>query len=872
MNREQPRGSSWRIPGIIALILGVILAFAIFYTSNVRRITNQNGNYIADVASQRAALMDNLFGENLAYIESAAIVLETQFDIDGVRAELLNVESEGDVDAGEVDKVANVLRMYERRFAFDHLRFIDLYGRDYTTGEKVIAAVVSERDYFKRGVQGETGMTYILDSKVTSERQIGFYSPVHQDGEIVGIVVGFYGESFIDRLLSTSLFEHDCDVLLCDRSGVVIYSTEEDLGVPNFLEGLDQLAFTSDVDRANVTRAFREGGNALYGYRDDGRKTVGSVACIGDDSGFFIVLNFPPDAYAGMLRNANNNGIVLLAILIALFAVAGAVYTIQALSQKKRLLEESRNSNDIHFAMSRLFENFVLVNAANHTYHYIEGMPDVGHIPTDGAYEVFAQDLLSRFPDDHERDEAARQIALDHLTAAMNAGSDIVSFNLHAPIREEEWFTYNFIVVSRNEDGDVSEFLVARQDITKLREKEEEIRRILENARDEAEKGNRAKTAFLSSMSHDIRTPMNAIIGYTNIARDRIDDADMVRDSLDKIASSGQYLLSLINDVLDMSKIESGKLQLHEDECDLRRLFEQIADITRSQARKKRLDVAFDTSGLVHPVVMADQLRLEQVLINITGNAVKYTPEGGSIAITATERPVQGADERREYRFSVKDTGIGISEDYLPRIFESFSRETTSTINKIQGTGLGMAITARLVELMGGRIEVESELGVGSEFVVTLALRGGRAAEGTAKANPAPKEAPVALSGRRVLLVEDNDINAEIATLVLTGYGMSVERAENGKMGLEMVRDGGEGRYDAVLMDIQMPVMNGYDAARAIRALGGDYIARLPIIAMSANAYEEDIREALNSGMNGHVAKPFDPALLARELNDRIHD
>ena len=232
MNREQPRGSSWRIPGIIALILGVILAFAIFYTSNVRRITNENGNYIADVASQRAALMDNLFGENLAYIESAAIVLETQFDIDGVRAELLNVESEGDVDAGEVDKVANVLRMYERRFAFDHLRFIDLYGRDYTTGEKVIAAVVSERDYFKRGVQGETGMTYILDSKVTSERQIGFYSPVHQDGEIVGIVVGFYGESFIDRLLSTSLFEHDCDVLLCDRSGVVIYSTEEDLGVP----------------------------------------------------------------------------------------------------------------------------------------------------------------------------------------------------------------------------------------------------------------------------------------------------------------------------------------------------------------------------------------------------------------------------------------------------------------------------------------------------------------------------------------------------------------------------------------------------------------------------------------------------------------
>ena len=859
------------IAAVAVLVFGIIAAFTIFYASNVRRIARQNENYIADVASQRAALIEDLFDENLSYIESAAIVLETEFDIRSVRPERLNVPEEADIDPEETNKIADILRECEGRLAFDHLRFIDLYGRDYTTGERVIAAIVTEREYYRQGVQGRTGMTYILDSKVTSQRQIGFFSPVYYEGELVGIAVGFYGEDFIGRLLTTSLFEHDCEVLLCDKSGGVIYgTTQESLEWANFLDQLDELTFTRQADRANIANAFEQRGNALYGYEVGGRETVGCVAYVGEASDFFLILNFPPDAYDNMIFNANANGVVLLVILIVLFLAVGAYYVIRFLMQKKQLLEESKNSNDIHFAMSRLFENFVLVNAPGRTYHYIEGMPEVGNIPNDGDYDVFAADLLKRFPNDAEREEAERLISFEHLTELMNGGANIVSYNLHAPIREEEWFTYNFIVVSRDEQGRVREFLVARQDITKLQEKEEEIRRILERARDEAEKGNRAKTAFLSSMSHDIRTPMNAIIGYTNIAMDRIDDPAMVRDSLTKIASSGQYLLSLINDVLDMSKIESGKLQLHEAACDLGLVFEKIADITRSQAAKKRLDLSFDDRGILHPRVLVDELRLEQVMINITSNAVKYTPEGGSIAVIASEDPAWQEAGRRRYRFSVRDTGIGISEDYLPHLFESFSRETTSTINKIQGTGLGMAITSRLVALMGGDIAVTSALDEGSEFVVTLQLTALEDAGEAPRAEAAPGNAPVDLNGRRILLVEDNDINAEIAGLVLGGYGMTVERAENGRKGLEKVRERGGGYYDAVLMDIQMPVMNGYEATRAIRALPGEAIRRLPIIAMSANAYEEDIREALESGMNGHIAKPFDPEALARELHRQI--
>ncbi|MBE5996434.1 MAG: response regulator [Lachnospiraceae bacterium] len=856
---------------IVAFLLavGVLSSFILFYHSNVTRITRQNENYIADVAIQKAVLIGDLFDENLAYIESSAIVLETAFYNSGVDVSRLNVTEEEQIDESEAEKVAQILREYEERLVFDHLRFIDLYGRDYTTGTKIIAANVSERGYFKEGILGKTGITYILNSKVTSERQIGFYSPVYQNGEIAGLAVGFYGESFIDELIDISMFDHECDVLLCSRDGVIIYSVGNDYGASNFLEELSLFPFTEEKDRQNVTEAFSKKENTIYSYKEAGKKSVGTVSYIGNSSDFFMILNFPPEAYESMLRNSNMNGAVLLLCLIGFFLAAGIFYIVRFLIQKKQLLEETKNSNDIHFAMSRLFENFVIINARTRTYHYIEGMPEVGHIPNDGSYDLFTEDLLKRFPNEAERKEAAELISFPSLIEQMNQGKNIISYNLHAPIREEEWFTYNFIVVSRDEDGNVSEFIIARQDISKLQEKEENTKRILEKARDEAEKGNRAKSDFLSSMSHDIRTPMNAIIGYTNIAIGHMNDHQLVRDSLGKISSSSHYLLSLINDVLDMSKIESGKIQLNETECDLGQVFERLADMTRSQANRKKLEVTYEAGGIRHPHVLADEVRLEQILINITGNAVKYTPEGGSIRITAEETE-EYPDSRSLYRFTVRDTGIGMSEDFLPHIFESFSRETNSTINKIQGTGLGMAITFRLVKLMGGEISVSSRPGEGSEFTVSIPLvRTERKKEETPDYQEEETEG-IDLTGKRVLLVEDNDINAEIASMVLSEYGVITERAVNGQEGINRIRETEEGYFDAVLMDIQMPVMNGYEATKQIRHLGGEYVKKLPIIAMSANAYEEDIREALSSGMNGHIAKPFDPVRLAAELQKRI--
>ena len=425
--------------------------------------------------------------------------------------------------------------------------------------------------------------------------------------------------------------------------------------------------------------------------------------------------------------------------------------------------------------------------------------------------------------------------------------------------------------------------IIGTNNIDAQMHREEEYQQKVADAR------NRAKNDFLANMSHDIRTPMNAIVGYTNIAREHIGDAALVRDSLEKIGSSSHFLLSLINDVLDMSKIESGKMQLSLKPCDLSLVLGRIEDITSMQAKNKALQITYNRAGITHTRVMADELRIEQVLINIIGNAIKYTPEGKNVDLFAEEEPLPGQNRSR-FTFRVRDTGIGISEEYLPHIFESFTREQSTTINRVQGTGLGLAITARVVELMGGTISVKSQLGEGSEFTVQLELEtleapagaagepgadegkagaaAGKAVEDDGKAGAATGK--TAAAGWRILLVEDNDINAEIASLILSGSGIRTERARDGKEGLEMLADAGEGGYDAVLMDIQMPVMNGYEATRAIRALPGDYFRKLPIIAMSANAYDEDVRNCLEAGMDAHIAKPFNPADLMALLAEKL--
>ncbi|MBE6009897.1 MAG: transporter substrate-binding domain-containing protein [Lachnospiraceae bacterium] len=381
-----------------------------------------------------------------------------------------------------------------------------------------------------------------------------------------------------------------------------------------------------------------------------------------------------------------------------------------------------------------------------------------------------------------------------------------------------------------------------------------------------AESANRAKTTFLNNMSHDIRTPMNAIVGFTSLAESHIDDKEQVQDYLGRISVSSQHLLSLINDVLDMSRIESGKMTLEESDVHLPELVHNLQTIIQENANAKQLALSFDSQDVVHEDIVTDKLRLNQVLLNILSNAVKFTPNGGTISFCVREKESTSKDVAN-FEFRIKDTGIGMSKEFQKSIFEAFTREKTSTVSGIQGTGLGMAITKSIIDMMGGTISVQSEEGAGSEFIVNLPCR---ISSHAAFAESEAKIQKDTLAGKRVLLAEDNEMNQMIAETILTESGLLVEIADNGEIAVEKMNTQPAGYYDIVLMDIQMPKMDGYEAARQIRNMTDPAKANIPIVAVTANAFEEDKNTALESGMNGHLAKPYDIPKIMETLESLI--
>ena len=389
----------------------------------------------------------------------------------------------------------------------------------------------------------------------------------------------------------------------------------------------------------------------------------------------------------------------------------------------------------------------------------------------------------------------------------------------------------------------------------------------LKQAKQEAEYANKAKSEFLSNMSHDIRTPMNGIVGMTAIALSNINDIDKVKDCLKKITLSSKHLLGLINDVLDMSKIESGKMVLNEDIVSLRDVMESIVNIIQPQvkARNQHFDVFIQKIEAEN--VYCDSVRLNQVLINLLSNAVKFTPEEGRINIYFSQEESPLGDAYIRCRFKVKDTGIGMSEEFQKTIFDTFTREKKSQVNRTEGTGLGMAITKYIVEAMKGTIELDSAPGEGTEFRITLDMEKATAEAGNMVLSSwnALKEEQNDFTGKSILLAEDNDLNWEIANEILQASGFVLERAENGKVCVEKFQQSEVGTYDVILMDIRMPVMDGYDAATAIRALDRED-ADLPIIAMTADAFSEDIKRCIQCGMNAHISKPIDLDKLIFEL------
>lgn len=605
--------------------------------------------------------------------------------------------------------------------------------------------------------------------------------------------------------------------------------------------------------------------------------------------------------------------------------------------------------------------------------------------------QSYANELLS----ERSRDEFIEKLSLEHIR---KGGND---YSLTYEKLTKKGIIYLQVRVSfvRENDGGVVA-VIGTRNVDDLIKKERQQEMALQAAYDAAEAANKAKTDFLSNMSHDIRTPMNGIIGMTAIAAAHIDDKERVKDSLQKITQASKHLLSLINEVLDMSKIESGKVKLIEEEFNLSDLVDNLLTMTNAQIEEHHHELCVNISGVKHEAVIGDSLRIQKLFTNLMGNAVKYTPDGGKISLSITERPSNQA-KIGCYEFVFEDNGIGMSDDFIKHIFDPFARATDSQVNNIQGTGLGMPISRNIVRMMGGDIKVESKLGVGSRFTVTIYLKlqdtkdlynekfidldvlvadddslslesccnmledlgmkadgvttGKQALEqvvlhnkqekqyfaciidwkmpdmdgiATTRAirNAVGEDVPIIIisaynwsdieqearaaganvfiskplfrsrlastfnkilgedgnensevtlkslenmdfSNRRVLLVEDNELNAEIATVILEMTGLKVEHVSDGTEAVDRMSESSDGYYDMIFMDIQMPKMNGYDATRAIRSMERNYCKKIPIIAMTANAFAEDVQAAKTVGMNEHIAKPLDMDRLAKTLN-----
>ena len=477
------------------------------------------------------------------------------------------------------------------------------------------------------------------------------------------------------------------------------------------------------------------------------------------------------------------------------------------------------------------------------------------------GFEEYANHCVS----DVDREGFLRFVDPDTIRAGL-ANEVMISYRYLAVVEGVEQYEMLRIAgVRRIEDRDdntVHAVGLGFSDIDRETRESMERNRALVEALERAEDANQAKTAFLSSMSHEIRTPMNAIIGLDNIALRDPNLSQRTRDELEKIGSSARHLLALINDILDMSRIESGRMELKSEEFSFKEFLDQICIIVGGQCEDKGLTFVFNRKEPLDEYFIGDVLRLKQIIINILGNAVKFTDTPGTVTFAVEQ--TDGADDGRMLRFTMKDTGIGMDESFIPKLFDPFAQEDATSTNRYGGSGLGMAITKNMVDLMGGTIVVESKKGCGTTFVVAIPLKRAHHVE-TIETSRA-LDTDMSVAGLHMLIAEDMEMNAEVLADLLELEDMTSEWAKNGQLAVQMFEESEPGQFDAILMDMRMPVLDGLGATRKIRALGRPDAATIPIIALTANAFEEDVKRCLNAGMNAHLSKPVDIDLLKAKL------
>ena len=556
---------------------------------------------------------------------------------------------------------------------------------------------------------------------------------------------------------------------------------------------------------------------------------------------------------------------IYVAILFITFIVGMAIYTFN-----REPFAENKNKKTIDRILSAVTEDFVFlvvvdVRTRIEKVFFLSNGPRPKWTGKDKTYDENIKEYAEKIVAPEDRARFLETVEFDSLMNYFKKSGNEVSIEYDVII-DGERRRYQGKFTFSTQDPEGVKIYVGVRDITKIEEERTEYNRRLMSALAEAEEANKGKSYFLFNMSHDIRTPLNAVIGYSELAKKHLDDRDVLEDYISKIQICGNQLLGLIGDVLDMAKIESGKIDLSLNPCLCQDMMNEVVVSVNESAKEKGL--SFEASGnACHTTILCDKVKVQKILLNILSNAVKYTPGGGKVTLSVHEE-IKGDGDLSDFTFVIRDNGIGISKEFLPYVFNSFSRERNATLSGVSGTGLGMTITKRLVDAMGGKIEIESEQGKGTTVTVFLTFK---RFENKVIEKKEEKLPEISLEGKRVLLAEDNEINSEIASEMLREVGISTEVVTNGEECVNALLSHSAGYYDLVLMDVQMPVMDGYEATRTIRRFQDKDKRMIPVIAMTANVFEEDKEKAYQSGMNGHLSKPIDMALLISTLNKCLH-